>query len=176
MGSVLEHKLVRKAAQFAKERHKHQKRLTGEPYFMHLKAVALSVNKWTRDPNVVAAAYLHDVIEDTGCDYEDLEERFGKKVADYVSMLSRDFRKPKKLSLIEFRKTLSKTPGEVKLIEAADIYDNVKSEANPDFMERYFKKALETLPFLKAGELGKYKSAIKTLIAAIEEHIRNFKP
>ena len=175
MKSVLRHPLVRKAASFAKEKHKHQKRLTGEPYFVHPKSVAASVAKWTSDPNVVAAAYLHDVIEDTGCDYEDLETRFGRKVADYVSMLSRDFRRPKKLSLIEFRKTLRKAPPEVKLIEAADIEHNLRSKASPDFMRRYVEKTRATLPYLKDGRPRKYQEGINWFIEKIEFHIKSFK-
>ena len=62
MGSVLNHPLVKKAARFAKEKHKYQKRRNGEPYFTHPRAVARIVARFTRDPNVVAAAYLHDVI------------------------------------------------------------------------------------------------------------------
>jgi len=172
MQSVLNHHLVKKAAKFAKEKHKYQKRRTGGPYFTHPQAVARSVAKWTRDPNVVTVAYLHDVIEDTGCDYEDLESRFGKKVADYVAMLSRDFRKPKKESLKEFRRTLKKAPGEVKLITAADIHHNVISFADPDFMREYFKKTRDTLPYLKAGNLGKYKKAIEFLIQRIHDQIK----
>ena len=175
MRSVLAHSLVQRAAKFARAKHKYQKRLNGEPYFVHPEAVAKNVAKWTNNPKVVAAAYLHDVIEDTGCDYEILKKHFSSKVADYVAMLSRDFRKPKKASLIEFRNTLRKASGEVKLIAAADIHDNVRSEASPDFMRKYFEKTLKTLPYLKAGKLGKYREGIGDLIVKIQARIRMYK-
>ena len=174
MSSILNNPLVKKAAQFAKEKHKYQKRRTGEPYFTHPQAVARSVSKWTRDPNVVAAAYLHDVIEDTGCDYEDLLERFGKKVARYVSLVSRDFRKSKAASLREFRSQLRRAPPEVKLIVAADLMNNAISKVDRAFMKIWFKKTSKTIPAVMHGNLGKYRKAIKTFIRQVRQEMETF--
>jgi (p)ppGpp synthase/HD superfamily hydrolase len=174
MPSVLNNPLVRKAAWFAKEKHKHQKRRTGKPYFTHAQAVAKSVAKWSNDPNVVAAAYLHDVIEDTGCDYEDLLERFGKKVASYVALASRDFRKPKKESLKELRRELKKAPPEVKLIAAADLAHNASSFAEPDFMKQWFKKAAINARFIESGNSGRCGQAINFLLVEVQNQRRKF--
>ncbi|HEY4496856.1 MAG TPA: HD domain-containing protein [Candidatus Paceibacterota bacterium] len=161
--------IVKKAASFAKERHKHQKRKTGEPYFIHPKNVARTVSNWTKDKNVIAAGYLHDVIEDTGADYEDIEERFGKKVADYVSLMSRDMRLPKNKSLSLFRRQLGSAPPEVKLIAAADMENNASSIADTDFMKSWFNKINTMMPYLKRGNMGRYKKGILSLLSRVEK-------
>src|SRR5205823_13691949 len=56
-----------------------------------------------RDPKVLAAAVLHDTIEDTTTDYDDLAERFGKDVADWVASLTKDMRRPEDEREEEYR-------------------------------------------------------------------------
>lgn len=169
MESTLTHPLVEKAAEYAKECHKHQLRKTGEPYFIHPEGVAKITAEWTNDPDTIAAAYLHDVIEDTGKDFEDIESRFGKKVAHYVSLLSRDFRKPKPVSLREFRKVLFKAPPPVKLIASADALHNASTPADKEFMIRWFKKIKKNLKAVTQGKLGIYRKAIQELMTRIKE-------
>ena len=54
------------------------------PYIVHpLEAMAIVANI-TSDPELISAAALHDVIEDTKYTYEDLQAKFGKRVADLV--------------------------------------------------------------------------------------------
>ena len=56
--------LIDEAAKFAEDMHRHQRRkYKGDPYFTHCEAVAELVKQRTQDPIVIAAAYLHDVIE-----------------------------------------------------------------------------------------------------------------
>ena len=169
---VLKNSLVRRAAAFAKEKHRHQKRRNGKPYFTHPEGVAEIVAVYSKDPEVVAAAYLHDTIEDTGCDFENIEERFGKKVAQYVSAMSRDFRKPKLESLREFRRDMKKASPEVKLIAAADALHNARTPVDREFMKRWFKKALETLKVIGAGNLGCYREAITSLISEVRQEAK----
>ncbi|MEK7555146.1 MAG: HD domain-containing protein [Patescibacteria group bacterium] len=169
---VLKNMLVRRAAAFAKEKHRHQKRRNGEPYFTHPEGVAEIVLVYTKDPEVVAAAYLHDLIEDTECDFENIEERFGKRVARYVALLSRDFRKPKVESLNEFRRDMKKAPPEVKLIAAADAFHNARTPADAVFMKRWFKKALITLQAVEVGKLGRYGEGIRSLISEVRQEAK----
>ena len=147
--------LVVKAAEFAKTKHQHQKRLDGvTPYFAHCEGVARIVAGKTKDPTLIAAAYLHDTIEDTGVTYDKLERKFGRDVADIVSALSHDNRLPEKAQLEEYRKRLFSAPLGTRVIKVADILQNIQSlgdavaRAKPDFEIRAITRWTETLHLL----------------------------
>ncbi|MCK6600265.1 MAG: bifunctional (p)ppGpp synthetase/guanosine-3',5'-bis(diphosphate) 3'-pyrophosphohydrolase [Bacteroidetes bacterium] len=77
--------LIRKAFQFSFAAHKDITRASGEPYFIHPLAVATILAEELRlDDISVAAALLHDVIEDTEYEYEFLKKEFGQTVANLV--------------------------------------------------------------------------------------------
>lgn len=87
-----EKELIERAHQFAKEAHKSQKRASGEDYISHPEKVAEILSKSNLDAQTIAAAYLHDVPEDTGKTMKDIEKNFGKEIAflvDGVSKLGR---------------------------------------------------------------------------------------
>lgn len=75
---------VYKAMVFAVNAHNGQFRDGGEPYIKHPAQVAALIAQVTNDDEVIAAAWLHDVIEDTPVSYEVLVEKFGKRIADLV--------------------------------------------------------------------------------------------
>ena len=76
---------VSKAVNFATMKHLGQKDDDGKEYYMsHLHPVMLLTHLLTQDCEVIAAAVLHDVLEDTDTSYEELEKEFGKRVADIV--------------------------------------------------------------------------------------------
>jgi len=82
---------VRQAWLFAVEAHGAQKRASGEPYVSHPLAVARILADYGLDPEAIEAALLHDIPEDTEFSLEDVEERFGPRVAmlvDGVTKLS----------------------------------------------------------------------------------------
>lgn len=85
MDNNYENSLVDKAILFASKAHFGQNRKGKDvPYIVHpLEAMSI-VASITSDPELIAAAALHDVIEDTKYTYEDLQEKFGKRVADLV--------------------------------------------------------------------------------------------
>jgi guanosine-3',5'-bis(diphosphate) 3'-pyrophosphohydrolase len=85
------------AALFAAQKHAGQKRkgLAGEPYINHLIEVAQLVSMQEPDTNLVIAALLHDVIEDTSVTALELIQRFGQDVADLVAELTDDMSLPK---------------------------------------------------------------------------------
>jgi len=76
--------LVAQTAKFAKEAHKDQKRLSGEPYFSHLLETAKALAGWGLDEKTVAAGFLHDTIEDTSVTLEDIKAKFGPEVGFLV--------------------------------------------------------------------------------------------
>lgn len=76
--------LVGRAYEFSKSAHSGQKRKNGEPYFSHCLAAAESIAEWGLDEATVAAALLHDVVEDTEHSLAEVKEKFGEEVAFLV--------------------------------------------------------------------------------------------
>ena len=89
-------RLVLDAIAFAARAHHGQLRKDGKtPYASHPFRVCLIVRDIFAidDPYVLAAAVLHDTIEDTTTDFDDLEKHFGREVAEWVAALSKDKRR-----------------------------------------------------------------------------------
>ncbi|MRI59111.1 MAG: bifunctional (p)ppGpp synthase/hydrolase [Epsilonproteobacteria bacterium] len=80
---------IEEALAFAMEAHRGQKRKSGEPYIIHPILVAAITAYVTADETMVAAALLHDVVEDTSYTLADIEERFGGEVASLVEGLTK---------------------------------------------------------------------------------------
>ena len=77
-------KLIMKAFNYANEKHKDQKRGSGEPYIIHPINVAYILAEIGLDEATICAALLHDVVEDTESTHEDLIGIFGQEIADMV--------------------------------------------------------------------------------------------
>ncbi len=77
--------MLRRAYEFAEQAHAGQKRLTGDPYITHPLAVANILIEIQADPVAVAAALLHDTVEDTKVSIEDIQEQFGERIAHLVA-------------------------------------------------------------------------------------------
>lgn len=126
--------MVRKAADFAAKAHEGTFRKgTQIPYIFHPMEVAQIVAMITREPELIAAAYLHDVLEDTDVTAEELEREFGS----YVLYLVRQKTEDKSLSWKE-RKGLAirHIPGasrDVKILTLADKLSNMRASAR-DYM------------------------------------------
>ncbi|MDA8161743.1 MAG: bifunctional (p)ppGpp synthetase/guanosine-3',5'-bis(diphosphate) 3'-pyrophosphohydrolase [Desulfobacteraceae bacterium] len=93
--------LVEKAYIYSAKVHAGQKRLSGEPYLSHPLAVALILAELRLDIGSIAAGLLHDTIEDTLATVEELEDMFGKDVAQIVDGVT-------KLSKIQFQSRIHK--------------------------------------------------------------------
>ena len=76
--------IVADACRFAQQAHNGQTRLSGGPYFEHPLETALYLAELRLDSNALAAAVLHDVMEDCGVRFEELSDRFGDEVAKLV--------------------------------------------------------------------------------------------
>lgn len=76
--------LIQSAFDFTQKAHEGQKRNSGEPYFNHAFAAGYNAATFGMDATTIAAALLHDTIEDTPTTYEDVVKRFGKEIADLV--------------------------------------------------------------------------------------------
>ena len=72
------------AYDFALHYHEGQKRSSGKPYFEHCLAVGQILASWGMDQNTVIGGLLHDTIEDTEVTFQDIENKFGKDIAELV--------------------------------------------------------------------------------------------
>jgi (p)ppGpp synthase/HD superfamily hydrolase len=126
--------LIAAAQTFAIAAHgsiKHRRKYTGEPYHVHLAAVAELVSTVPHSDEMIAAAWLHDVLENVpSVKYGRLQVQFGSEVANLVSWLT-DVSRPedgnravrKKID----RDRLAQAPAEAQTIKVADLIDNTKS-------------------------------------------------
>nr|WP_315145858.1 RelA/SpoT family protein [uncultured Flavobacterium sp.] len=158
-------KLIRKAFDVAMDAHKDQRRKSGEAYFFHPIAVAKIVaSEIGLGATAIAAALLHDVVEDTPITIEDIEKMFGAKVAQLVEGLTKISKVQKEMNVSmqaeNFRKMLFTLNDDVRviLIKIADRLHNMQTLDN---MEDYkqIKIASETLYIYAplAHRLGLYK-------------------
>ena len=86
--------MIQRAAAFAAKAHEGVVRKGSRlPYIVHPMEVAMIVSVMTDDPEIIAAAYLHDVIEDAGVTYQELETQFGHRIAELVLEESEDKKK-----------------------------------------------------------------------------------
>ncbi len=85
-----QNKLIRRAFDLALDAHKDQRRKSGEPYIYHpIEVAKIVANEIGLGATSISCALLHDVVEDSDYTYEDLEKRFGKKIADIVNGLTK---------------------------------------------------------------------------------------
>ncbi len=80
-----EEKLIEKAYLFAKRAHEGQKRMSGEPYFIHVAATAKILAKLGMDAKTIAAGLMHDVLEDTEIEEEEMKKEFGDDIVFLVN-------------------------------------------------------------------------------------------
>ena len=85
--------LVSEAIAFAVKAHDGMRRKKSDaPYILHPMEAAVIVGTMTDDQNLIAAAALHDVVEDAGVTIEEIEEKFGKRVRELVAAETEDKR------------------------------------------------------------------------------------
>lgn len=126
--------LVDDARIFAAEKHRDQRRkYSDEPYTVHLEAVAsLLVEHGISEQHVIAAALLHDVVEDTDAKIQDLMRAFGDEVAELVYWLTDAEKGNRKARMAMSSWRLGRAPWEAKLIKLADIIDNATNIMEQD--------------------------------------------
>ncbi len=149
------------AYEYAKAAHVNQKRASGEPYFIHPCAVAEILMDLGLDAATIAAALLHDVIEDTSSTEEDIRREFGEEVLALVSGVTKleriVFKSQEDAEAENFRKIFVAMAKDVRviIIKLADRLHNMRS-LNFLSYERQQRMAKETLEIYTplAGRLG----------------------
>ena len=123
---------LRKAFEFAKDAHSHQRRKSGEPYILHPIAVAtIAASELNLDVNSVIAAFLHDVVEDTPHTLEEIEEKFGEDVAFLVKVVTKQKKEKYEMSkqLDNFKQMLNSVEYDVRalLVKLSDRLHNMRT-------------------------------------------------
>jgi len=122
--------LVLRAAVFAAERHRGQRRKGADaaPFITHPLAVARALTEegGVQDPELIAAALLHDTIEDTPTVRDDLAEAFGERVAGLVVELTDDKRQPKQTRKAEQVRHAAHISRDAQQVKLADKLCNLR--------------------------------------------------
>jgi guanosine-3',5'-bis(diphosphate) 3'-pyrophosphohydrolase len=117
-----------RAIAFAARAHRHQLRKDGEtPYVSHVFRVCLTLRHvfGVDDEPTLTAAVLHDTIEDTTTDFDDIEKGFGAEIAEWVRTLSKEKRDREPEREKKYIAGLAQAPWQVKVCKLADVHDNL---------------------------------------------------
>ena len=167
--------LILKAANFSAQKHSTQRRKDKDasPYINHPISVALAIAQigGVDDPEILAAALLHDTLEDTETTPEELEAEFGKKVCDYVLDVTDDKTLPKherKRRQIEHAKKISKGAALIKLGDkisnVTDVTNNPPADWDINRRKQYLdwaEKVIENCPKVNDRMENKFQEIIK---------------
>lgn len=159
--------LVERAYQFAKYAHRDQKRLSGEDYTAHPVAVANILARLNMDATTIAAGLLHDTLEDTALNPDEIEKNFGKNVLTLVQGVTKlgkikyrgkaNIKSSLSREIMSLRKLFFAMAEDIRviIIKLADRYHNLETL---EFLAKSKQKriALETLEIYApiAGRLG----------------------
>lgn len=166
--------LLQRATSFAARAHQHQLRKdNATPYIAHPVRVALIVEHLfgCRDMNAIAAAILHDTIEDCKVDYDDIESRFGTDVAMLVVALTKNMLLRENAREADYDARLAAADWRARLIKLADTYDNYTDTAgiSPDMKRRATERIHRAIALATpdAAHHPETKAAIAAVIALV---------
>jgi hypothetical protein len=151
--------LIQRAKNFATSAHQrigHRRKYSDQPYQVHLESVARLVASVSDDPEMIAAAWLHDVVEDTPATLGDVEREFGAAVAALVQDLT-DVSRPsdgnRALRKESDRQHTAHASARAKTIKLADLIDNCQDITGHDarFARVYLSEMNALLAVLGEG-------------------------
>jgi len=169
--------IIKKAQDFATTEHQrinHVRKYTNQPYQTHLQSVAKLVATVTDDEEMIAAAWLHDTVEDTPATLGDIENVFGVQIAELVEELT-DVSKPSdgnRATRKEIdRQHLATASHRAKTIKLADLIHNCADIVKNDekFALTFVSEMQALLEILKDGNTVLLNRAQKLLIKSSEE-------
>jgi GTP pyrophosphokinase len=163
---------LRKAFEFARERHGNQKRSSGDPYIIHPLEVTLQLADMQMDLVGLETGLLHDVVEDTGATIDEIRTNFGDDVArcvDGVTKLSKvKFYSREERQAESVRKMLLAMVSDIRviLVKLADRLHNMRTLGNlpRDRQERIAHETLEIyVPIAHRLGMGKIRGELEDL-------------
>ena len=160
------------AEKFAKERHLGTIRKDSNiSHYEHLTAVVTRLkNLGVTDEDTLAAAWLQDIIDYTNASFDELDQRFGSRVAVLVLSMSRDKSLPRSVQEEQYVKQLKESTLDAKLIKLCDISSSIKNLKNASLSRtrkiKEMKKRLYYLNVIKP-DLIKNKDQIPGIIGFV---------
>lgn len=155
-----EYGVVDRASVFSRAAHAavgQVRKYTGEPYWHHTRAVAAMIRRHGGTPDMIAASFLHDAVEDTEVKHRQVADEFGDQVAALVFDLTDQYDDPStgnraKRKSLE-RQRLAGVSPEAATIKYADLIDNTQSIAqhDPGFSKVYLGEIRELLQVMTQG-------------------------
>ena len=125
--------LIDRAVEYARNKHKEQKRKDGSPYIIHPLAVAEIVTEMGLDTDAILGALLHDCIEDTDASHDEIAKLFGETVAELVEGVTKltraDFSSTEEAQMENLRKMFMAMSKDIRvvLIKIADRLHNMRT-------------------------------------------------
>jgi (p)ppGpp synthase/HD superfamily hydrolase len=133
------------------------RKYTHEPYIVHPAEVVSIVQTVPHTEAMLAAAWLHDVVEDTGVTIETVRAEFGAEVADLVSWLT-DVSRPEDGNRVHRkardREHTAQAPAEAQTVKLADLISNTRSiiAHDPKFAVTYLEEKRALLAVMTRGD------------------------
>ena len=180
--------LIDRAVDYARNKHKDQKRKDGSPYIIHPLAVAEIVTEMGLDTDAILGAVLHDCIEDTDASHDEIAQLFGETVAELVEGVTKltraDFSTKEEAQMENLRKMFMAMSKDIRvvLIKIADRLHNMRTMQYQS-PEKQIKKCRETMDIYAplAHRLGMQKlkweledTALRYLEPVYYEGIMNY--
>ncbi len=168
----LDIEMIERALAFSASAHRGQKRMSGEDFVSHSIAVAQILTELLLDSTSIAAALLHDVVEDSEVQTEDIAKQFGPEVAGIVDGLTKishlTFRSSTEEQVENYRKLLLSIAKDARviIIKLADRLHNMRTlkYLNPERRERIATETLEIYaPLAHRFGMASVKSELEDL-------------
>lgn len=168
-----------RAAAFAKAAHEsidQRRKYTNEPYIVHPAKVAQIVSSVTDDENMVCAAWLHDVVEDTAVTLAEIEQEFGDDVAllvDGLTNVSKIEDGNRETRVAIDRRHTQGTDARTKTIKLADLIANLDGivDQSPKFARTYLAEKEQLVAVLREGD-SKLVGQVEQIIDMEREKLR----
>ncbi|BAO45284.1 HD domain-containing protein [Thiolapillus brandeum] len=169
--------LVKRAKTFATSAHQridHRRKYSEQPYEVHLKSVASLIKEIEGSEEMIAAAWLHDTVEDTPATHHDIEQAFGPRVARLVYELT-DISKPsdgnRAIRKALDRDHLATASAAAQTIKLADLIDNARDICKHDenFARVYLGEMAALLDVLHKGNQELMRRARKLLEKCMQQ-------
>ncbi len=163
---------LQSAENFAKEKYLGNNRIDGTSQHQeHLGSVVARLkNLGITDQDTISAAWLHDVLDNTTISFDEIDQRFGSKVAVLILAISKDKSIPRARQEEQYVKQLRNAPLDAKIIKLCDISANLRELKGSSFSKtRKLKEVKRNLYYLNVikSDLAKSKTQIPGITSVV---------
>lgn len=164
-------RLWQQAASYAARAHNHQYRKDKKtPFVAHPFRVAMILRDTfgCDDEVAICAALLHDTIEDTRTDYDDIHKRFGSDVADCVACMTKNMLLIESEREPEYDQRLASAPWQARMVKLADVYDNGLELPRPGMRRKCIQRCERALLLTAHDEHPAFAPARRAVQSLLE--------